>query len=207
MNVHKVKAARNGSPLVAMIFSSGVVAALLLSQSSLCSAEPSQAINTEMAPLPGPRLGSSLFSSEPQVRGNRVVRSIQSNGIVAFGDQVDAGAKEVKTIQYMSYSSPESLRKAQQERDYWLRQSEALRQRQAARDRELESARLSRQQDAALALLTQAQAENYYGWRPVVGLRNFPPTQISGVAPVYVGSPGLAGTAGGFLSSGFAGRR
>ena len=98
MNVHKVKAARNGSPLVAMIFSSGVVAALLLSQSSLCSAEPSQAINTEMAPLPGPRLGSSLFSSEPQVRGNRVVRSIQSNGIVAFGDQVDAGAKEVKTI-------------------------------------------------------------------------------------------------------------
>jgi hypothetical protein len=205
MKVQKAKAPIDAR--MTMAFAPCLLGAALLTQSAICMAETQSAIDSHTAPMPGPRLGSSLFSSEPQVRGNRVVRSIQSNGVVAFGDQVDAGAKEVKTIQYMSYSSPESLRKAQQERDYWLRQSEALRQRQAARDRELESARQARQQEAALALLAQAQAENYYTWRPVVGLRNFPPTQISGVAPVYVGSPGLAGTAGGFLSSGFAGRR
>jgi hypothetical protein len=160
----------------------------------------------QTAPVPGPRLSAGAFSSEPQMRGNRIVRSVQANGIVAFGDQFDAGATDVKTIQYMSYSSPESLRKAQEEREYWRKQSESLRQRQAARDRELETAKLARQQEAAL-LLAQGQTDNYYGWRPVVGLRNFPPVQIVGVAPVYVGSPGLAGASGGFLSSGFAGRR
>lgn len=207
MKVRKMKAGIEGLASWTMTLGSCWVATAILAISPICLAETSQSLDSQMAPMPGPRLGSSLFSSEPQVRGNRVVRSIQSNGVVAFGDQVDAGAKEVKTIQFMSYSSPESLRRAQQERDYWLRQSEALRLRQAVRDRELESARLARQQDATLALLAQAQAENYYTWRPALGLRNFPPTPITGVSPVYVGSPGLAGTAGGFLTSGFAGRR
>lgn len=207
MKVRQLNAANEGSPWLAMTLHSSLFATALLVMSPICSAETPQVVESQLAPMPGPRLGSSLFSSEPQVRGNRVVRSIQSNGVVAFGDQVDADAKEVKTVQYMSYSSPESLRRAQQERDYWRRQSEALRQRQAARDRELESSRQARQQDAALALLAQAQAENYYIWRPALGLRNFPPTQLSGVSPVYAGSPGLAGTAGGFLTSGFAGRR
>jgi hypothetical protein len=160
----------------------------------------------QAAPSPGPRLGSSLYSAETQVRGNRVVRSIQANGVVAFGDQMDADAKEVKTIQYMSYSSPEALSKAQQERDYWLRQSEGLRQRQAARDREFEAVKLARQQEAAFAL-AQAQAEGNMGWRPMYGLRNFPPAQITGVSPFYRGSPGLAGTAGPLLTSGFVSRR
>jgi hypothetical protein len=184
----------------------GFAASSVLLLLSPLSFAQSAAPDAQTAPVPGPRLSASAFSSEPQMRGNRIVRSVQANGIVAFGDQFDAGATDVKTIQYMSYSSPESLRKAQEEREYWRKQSESLRQRQAARDRELEAAKLVRQQEAAL-LLAQAQTDGYYGWRPVVGLRNFPPVQIVGVAPVYVGSPGLAGASGGFLSSGFAGRR
>ena len=184
----------------------GRLTAAIVFVPGLAFAQVQGGLESQSAPMPGPRLGSSLSSSEPQVRGNRVVRSIQSNGTVAFGDQADADAKEVKTVQYMSYSTPEALRKAQQEKDYWFRQSEALRQRQAARDRELEAVRQARQQEAAMAM-AQAQAEQYYVWRRVVGLRNFPPAQHPGVLPVYSGSPGLAGAAGGLLTSGFAGRR
>jgi hypothetical protein len=188
------------------VFGVLLTSALLASVAAPSLAQSVGATEAQLAPMPGPRLGSSLYSSEAQVRGNRVVRSIQANGTVAFGDQVDADAKVVKTTDYMSYSSPEALRRAQQERDYWQRQSEGLRQRQIARDRELEGIRMARQSEAAL-LLAQAQAEQTYGWRPVVGLRNFPPVQFSGVSQVFAGSPGLAGAAGGVLTSGFAGRR
>jgi hypothetical protein len=188
------------------LFGALVAVFAMAGYSSQCFAQSANLADPQSAPIPGPRLGSSLFSSEVQSRGNRIVRFVQSNGTVSFGDQVDAGGKDVKTIEYMSYSSPEATRKAQIERDYWRQQSEALRQRQAVRERELENLRVARQNELALAL-AQAQTESNYGWRPVVGLRNFPPVQVTGVAPVFVGSPGLAGSAGGFLSSGFAGRR
>jgi hypothetical protein len=165
-----------------------------------------QGLESALAPVPGPRLNAALYSSEMVVQGNQVVKSVNASGSVSFGDQAEPGASVVQTTRYMSYSSPDSVRRAQQERDYWARQAEALKLRQAERTRDQERYRDARQADLARAQAL-AEFENTHYWRPVVGLRNFPPVTVSGVQPVYSGSPGLAGTSIGFLSSGFAGRR
>lgn len=139
------------------------------------------------APVPMTQFSPGTVSGEVVVPGNAIFRSVTADGRVVFGDQPEPGARETSATRFMSYSTPEALSRARQERDYWRAQAQALNQRQQARA--LADARLQMQRDQARARAQGPQPVEYV-WRPVVGLRNFPPVPFTGAAPLHPGASG-----------------
>ena len=155
------------------------------------------------APTPLVVLSPGLSTSEPQSLGNRIYRSVGKDGQVVFGDRPEPEAAQSNATHFMSYSSPQAMARAQQERDYWHRQADGLRQRQLTRDQELEQARREAEYQAALVHARQDALIDRR--RVVVGYRNFPPRAFGPVAPVYTSSPeAVNGRSSGFIGSGFA---
>ena len=85
--------------------------------------------------------GQNLSLDAPTAR---IYRSVGKDGSVVFTDQPRAGAASMQVRTYSSSSEPAAIERAEREREYWRRQSEAFALRQRERERELaEDRRLS----------------------------------------------------------------
>lgn len=183
-----------------------IPAALLFSLLALGETSSACFAQSLAAPVPSAYLSPGLISSESQTLGNRIYRSVGENGQIVFGDKPEPNAIQATATNFMSYSSPQALARAQQEREYWRNQAEGLRQRQTLRDRELERVRREREDQAAFARAHQDALIDRR--RVVVGYRNFPPAVYGPVSAVYASSPGAVnGRSSGFIGSGFTSNR
>ncbi len=90
--------------------------------------------------------------------------SVGKDGGVTLSDRPAQGAGRQDLKSYGGPSYPESLARAERERDHWRRQSDAFDARQRQRDHELEQARMARLQTYE----RERQADG--PWMPYVGV-------------------------------------
>ena len=144
-------------------------------------------------------------TSLPPPATKKIFRQTMADGSVSFTDVPERGAIKNVETRYQTTSTPEAMRIASANQEYWRKQEAAFERRQEKR--ELDNERLYRERlysERVIRDRQRAQDSYWNGPRVVNGVTNFPPN--SGPLPPQITS-GLGAAhsqPSSFIGSGFA---
>ena len=158
--------------------------------------------------LAAPEVVKTPTSVPAPVLTKKILRQTMPDGSVTFTDVPDRGAVKTIETRYQTTSTPEAMRIASANQEYWRKQEAAFERRQEKRDSDNERAARERQRaQANYAYQTyQAHSQDSYwnGPRIVYGVRGAP--QSAGpLPPAITSGVGAAHSQpSSFIGSGFA---